>query len=156
MWSLSNPLTNSLAAIGLVAAVSDAIPAPVPKMKQPSPVALRVELDGKNPDQVVVTITNTSSDDVEWKHMSRPLAACEIEIRDAMGKKLEILHPMFGVAPLAEPRLCTIKPMETRPMSFSLKDCFQKIDMPDGKLTVLVTFNHGKDKYEAAPLVIDR
>ena len=88
--------------------------------------------------------------------MSRPLAVGEIEIRDGLGKKLEILHPMFGVTPFAEPRLRTIKPMETRPMSFGLKDCFQKIDMPDGKLTVLMTFNYCKDRYQATPLVIDR
>ncbi len=156
MWSLSNPLTNSLAAIGLVPAAGDTIPAPVPKMRQPSPVALSVQLDGKNQDAVVITITNSSNDAVEWKFTADPLVAFDIEIRDAMGKKLEILHPMFLVAPFAEPRLCTIKPMEARPMSFSLKDCFQKIVMPDGKLTVLVTFSHGKDKYEAAPLVIDR
>ena len=32
----------------------------------------------------------------------------------------------------------------------------EPIDMPDGELTVLVTFNCGKSKYAAAPLVIDR
>ena len=130
--------------------------APVPKMKPQPPVTISVSRDEKNADDIVITLTNCVAENLEWKYKADPLSAFDIDIRDESGKKLGVMHPMFRASPHLEFRVCSIKPQEARRMPFSFKDCFQKIDVPDGKLTVLVTFKHGKDKYEAAPLVIDR
>ncbi len=140
-----------------LAASPQALSAPVPKMKPLPPVSLQVVQDAQQTDCINLTVTNNTEKEIAWKYSVSPSEAIEIAIADEKGKKLEVLHPSTLLSPFSlEERATSLSSNGTWPFTFRLKDCLRSAEPVTGKVTVSVTFVHGKEKYEAKPLVIDR
>jgi hypothetical protein len=140
--------------VGVVLCSVAAVAAPVPKVKKP-PVTLELVADDAKPDLVYLFVTNNTDSPVTWKTTTIPLAAFDIQIADAKGKKLDTTHPSALHSPFAPPgREYAVKPGESYAMPFSVENCFPNGERPAGKLRLTATFKHDGKTYQSEPLEV--
>lgn len=140
--------------VGVVVGSWVAVAAPVPKVKKP-PVTLELVADDNKPDLVYLFVANNTDAPITWKSTTIPLAAFDLGITDAKGKKLDTVHPATLHSPFAPPgREYAVKPGESYAMPFSVENCFPNGERPKGKLSVTATFKHDGKRYESEPLEV--
>lgn len=127
--------------------------APVPKALKTPRVRVVVVRHPVVPDQLTVTVTNQWAEDLTWTYSTSPLAAVGVEVTDAKGERLEVVHPDTIRSPFHPPLTCTVKAGAERNLSLDLDALFRH-GRPPGELTVKVTFTAGGQVFESKPLEV--
>jgi hypothetical protein len=142
-------LTGAVLAAGCVPLAA----APVPKALKTPRAKVTVSRNSPATGWLTVGVTNQWAEDLTWEYSTSPLAVVGIEVTDAKGERLEVVHPDTIRSPFHPPLTCTVKAGGERNMSLDLDALFRH-GRPSGPLTVKVTFTAGGQVFESKPLEV--